>query len=103
MGATPWAGSRIPLPATMLDSDELIVVDDVRDGGVPASRSQQLGHQLVRWTGVGMVPRTIAIDDVVRGHAAARVVILGAGLDARAWRMAELASAIEALSWASAE
>jgi methyltransferase (TIGR00027 family) len=41
-----------------------------------------------------MVPRTITIDEAIREaireHAAAQVVILGAGLDARAWRMPEL-------------
>ncbi len=77
----------------LLDPDELTVVEDVRDGRVPASRSQRLSYELVRWTGVGMVPRTIAIDDAIRAHAAQQVVILGAGLDARAWRMPELASA----------
>ena len=40
-----------------------------------------------------MVPRTLAIDDAVRDHGAAQVVVLGAGLDARAWRMPELAQA----------
>lgn len=38
-----------------------------------------------------MVPRTIAIDEAVRARPAPQVVILGAGLDARAWRMKELA------------
>jgi len=82
-----------PVARDLLDPDERTVVDDVRDGRVPASRSQQLSHELVRWTAVGMVPRTIAVDDAVRSHAARQVVILGAGLDARAWRMPELASA----------
>jgi methyltransferase (TIGR00027 family) len=39
-----------------------------------------------------MAPRTIAIDDAIRDHGAGQVVILGAGLDARAWRMPELAA-----------
>ncbi len=39
--------------------------------------------------------RTIAIDDAVRAAAPVRqLVILGAGLDARAWRMAELSDAV---------
>ena len=40
-----------------------------------------------------MVPRTISIDEAIRGHAAGQLVILGAGLDARIWRMCELARA----------
>jgi len=37
-----------------------------------------------------MVPRTVAIDEAVRAAGAPQVVILGAGLDGRAWRMPEL-------------
>ena len=37
-----------------------------------------------------MVARTVAIDDAVRAATAPQVVILGAGLDGRAWRMPEL-------------
>lgn len=37
-----------------------------------------------------MVARTVAIDAAVRAAASPQVVILGAGLDGRAWRMPEL-------------
>lgn len=37
-----------------------------------------------------MVARTVAIDDAVREAAHPQLVILGAGLDGRAWRMPEL-------------
>ena len=37
-----------------------------------------------------MVARTVAIDDAVREAAHTQLVILGAGLDGRAWRMPEL-------------
>jgi methyltransferase (TIGR00027 family) len=37
-----------------------------------------------------MVARTVAIDDAVREAGAPQLVILGAGLDGRAWRMDEL-------------
>jgi len=40
-----------------------------------------------------MVPRTVAIDAAIRDAASPQVVILGAGLDGRAWRMPELADA----------
>jgi methyltransferase (TIGR00027 family) len=41
-----------------------------------------------------MVVRTVAIDDAVRGALAPQIVILGAGLDGRAWRMPELANSV---------
>lgn len=41
--------------------------------------------------GLVQAARTVAIDDAVRGKSARQLVILGAGLDGRAWRMPELA------------
>jgi methyltransferase (TIGR00027 family) len=41
-----------------------------------------------------MVARTVAIDTAVKEHASMQVVVLGAGLDGRAWRMPELCNAI---------
>jgi methyltransferase (TIGR00027 family) len=41
-----------------------------------------------------MAVRTVAIDDAVRSAKSPQVVILGAGLDGRAWRMPELAGSI---------
>ena len=50
-----------------------------------------MAYEMVRRSGITMVPRTVAIDDAIREHDAAQLVILGAGLDARAWRMSGLA------------
>lgn len=52
-----------------------------------------MSYEFVRGCAVLMAPRTIAIDDAIREHPTEQVVILGAGLDARAWRMDELANA----------
>jgi methyltransferase (TIGR00027 family) len=41
-----------------------------------------------------MVARTVEIDEAVRHAAAPQLVILGAGLDGRAWRMPELGDAV---------
>jgi len=41
-----------------------------------------------------MLVRTIAIDDALRAVGSPQVVILGAGLDGRAWRMPELANVV---------
>jgi methyltransferase (TIGR00027 family) len=46
---------------------------------------------MVRGSSEVIVPRTVAIDDAVRTGPRSQVVILGAGLDGRAWRMPELA------------
>jgi methyltransferase (TIGR00027 family) len=45
---------------------------------------------MVRATSEVIVPRTVAIDDAVRARLTPQLVILGAGLDDRAWRMSEL-------------
>jgi methyltransferase (TIGR00027 family) len=42
-----------------------------------------------------MVARTVAIDDAIRaGAPGSQIVILGAGLDGRAWRMNELSNSV---------
>jgi methyltransferase (TIGR00027 family) len=41
-----------------------------------------------------MVARTVEIDTALRNHPAPQVVILGAGLDGRAWRMPELRDSV---------
>ena len=82
-----------PVARELLDPAELEVVDLVRAGLAPSGDARRIGYEMVRHTGQGMVPRTIAIDDAIRDHAARQVVVLGAGLDSRAWRMPELAGA----------
>lgn len=79
-----------PLAAALLDPAERAVVVRVRAGDVPAQGSERMAYEMVRRTGIVMVPRTVAIDEAIREQDAAQLVILGAGLDARAWRMPEL-------------
>jgi len=80
-----------PVAGQLLDPAELAVVEQVRADLVPADGRERMAYEMVRRTGLTVVPRTIAIDRAVSEHAAEQVVILGAGLDARAWRMPELA------------
>lgn len=80
-----------PLAVELLDLAERAVVDRVRAEDVPAARAERMAYEMVRRTGMVMVPRTVAIDDAIREHGAEQLVVLGAGLDARAWRMPELA------------
>lgn len=82
-----------PVARMLLDEAERLVVDLVRAGPVPAEAATRMAFEMVRRVGLTMVPRTIAIDDAIRVHGAAQIVILGAGLDARAWRMTELSRA----------
>ncbi|MDU0312437.1 class I SAM-dependent methyltransferase [Phycicoccus sp. M110.8] len=109
-----------PVARELLDPSERALVDDVREGRHPDTGAARMAWELVRQTALGMVPRTVAIDravaETVAGAVAemvagavgdapdatsagaaveggtGQVVILGAGLDARAWRMPELAS-----------
>lgn len=81
-----------PVARELLDPSEQSVVDSVRAQQLPA-QGDRVAYEMVRRVAVTMVSRTIAIDAAIRDHGAPQVVILGAGLDARAWRMPELAAA----------
>lgn len=50
----------------------------------------RLRHEYLKTQAMMMVARTVAVDDAIRAGAADQLVILGAGLDGRAWRMPEL-------------
>ncbi|WP_435209298.1 class I SAM-dependent methyltransferase [Micromonospora sp. bgisy143] len=80
-----------PTAMRLLRADEREAVDWVRDDAAPRSWRQRVDYETVRACAEMIVPRTVAIDDAVRAHHSSQVVILGAGLDGRAWRMPELA------------
>jgi methyltransferase (TIGR00027 family) len=85
-----------PTAVALLRPDERAVVDEVRAGVPPTSPGPRLTFEMVGACGEVMAPRTVAIDDAVREalgrpDPATQLVILGAGLDGRVWRMAELA------------
>jgi methyltransferase (TIGR00027 family) len=80
-----------PVARQLLDRTELEVVDAVRSDQRPQSGAHGMAWEMVWRTGQTMVPRSIMIDDAIREHGASQLVVLGAGLDSRAWRMAELA------------
>jgi methyltransferase (TIGR00027 family) len=82
-----------PVARELLDEAELALVDRVRSDRPPADAGERLGYELLQRTAVTIVPRTIAIDRAVREHHPDQVVVLGAGLDTRAWRMPELGHA----------
>ncbi|WP_422736264.1 class I SAM-dependent methyltransferase [Micromonospora sp. WMMD729] len=80
-----------PTAMRLLRADEREAVDWVRNDAAPRSWRQRVDYETVRACAEMIVPRTVAIDDAVRAHHSSQVVILGAGLDGRAWRMPELA------------
>lgn len=80
-----------PVAMELLREDERAVVAAVRAAAVPAGWRERIAYESVAACAAVVVPRTVAIDAAIRAHAHPQLVILGAGLDARAWRMAELA------------
>lgn len=82
-----------PVAAGLLTAAEQEPVRRVRAGELPDRWADRVECQTVQAAAEVVVPRTVAIDDAVRAAAAPQVVLLGAGLDGRAWRLAELAAA----------
>jgi methyltransferase (TIGR00027 family) len=81
-----------PTAMPLLRADERPAVEQARSGVVPRVWGDRMEFEMLRATAEVMVPRTVRIDDAVRERRAPQLVILGAGLDGRAWRMEELAS-----------
>jgi methyltransferase (TIGR00027 family) len=81
-----------PTAMCLLRPDEREVVRWVRDGVVPRGWKQRVDYETVRANAELIVPRTVSIDDAIRNHPSPQVVVLGAGLDGRAWRMPQLAN-----------
>ena len=89
-------GFSDPIARQLLPPDSRRLVDRLLSGEPPGWRHRARLAVVRRLLPVRMISlRTIAIDDAVRIAAPVRqLVILGAGLDARAWRMQELADAV---------
>jgi methyltransferase (TIGR00027 family) len=79
-----------PTALTLLPDDARERIERFRAGTVPKDFRARMQHAFLQRRSMMMVARTVAIDDAVRTAASPQVVILGAGLDGRAWRMAEL-------------
>ena len=82
-----------PFAAQLLRPDELLPVEQVREGASPEQAQQRLAYEAVRACVEVVVPRTVTIDDAVRTAAHDQVVIVGAGLDTRPWRLTALRDA----------
>src|SRR4051794_36263339 len=82
-----------PTALALLKDDEVVAVESARSDEPPKRISARINWQLQRLNAQVNVPRTVAIDDAVGAGPREQIVILGAGLDGRAWRMDELAGA----------
>ncbi|MFI7387298.1 class I SAM-dependent methyltransferase [Streptomyces sp. NPDC049813] len=80
-----------PVAVRLLRAEERVPVDEVRAGTAPASWHARLVYETVRASAEVVAPRTVAIDEALRAHMTGQLVILGAGLDTRAWRLPGLA------------
>jgi len=89
-GATDVARFSDPTALALLPPEARRRVERFRAGEPPEDLRERMMRPLLDRRSKVMVARTVAIDDAVRGAAARQLVILGAGLDGRAWRMPEL-------------
>jgi methyltransferase (TIGR00027 family) len=80
-----------PTAMVLLPESARRQVEAMRTGKPTSLRDGLKRAHLAKLTDM-MVARTVEIDEAVRAAASPQVVILGAGLDGRAWRMAELAN-----------
>jgi methyltransferase (TIGR00027 family) len=92
-GATSVAKFQDPTAFALLPERARLRVQRFREG-VPTGFAERLKHAHLARESMLMVARTVAIDEAVRGAAAPQLVILGAGLDGRAWRMSELRDSV---------
>lgn len=80
-----------PTASALLRDAERPPVEHARCAVRPKAWSARMDFELLGRQAEAMAVRTVAVDDAVREAANPQLVILGAGLDGRAWRMQELA------------
>jgi len=89
-GRTGVGAFADPTALALLPEDVRESVERFRSGAAATSLRERIRHAMLAKRSQMMVARTVAIDDAIRAAASPQVVILGAGLDGRAWRMSEL-------------
>jgi methyltransferase (TIGR00027 family) len=78
-----------PTALALLPEKARMLVERVRSDA-PRGFRLRFGRARLQQLATAIALRTVAIDDAVRERPAPQVVILGAGLDGRAWRLPEL-------------
>jgi methyltransferase (TIGR00027 family) len=79
-----------PTALALLSEDGRERVERARASVAPKGLRRRIERAYLRPLSKVMVVRTLAIDEAVRKAGAPQLVVLGAGLDGRAWRMPEL-------------
>jgi methyltransferase (TIGR00027 family) len=79
-----------PTAFELLPDEARARVERLRSGAPPRGLRARVERAFLLGRSNMMIPRTVEIDDAIRAAASPQLVILGAGLDGRAWRMAEL-------------
>ena len=77
----------------LLRAEERAAVERARSGVRPADQRERLAVESLAACAEVVVPRTVAIDDAIGAAAHHQVVIVGAGLDSRPWRLGALREA----------
>jgi methyltransferase (TIGR00027 family) len=93
-GRTPVAAFSDPTAMALLSAEQRAEVERIRQGPRPKDWRALFRYEHLTRESQLMVARTVAIDADLREAATPQIVILGAGLDGRAWRMRELATSL---------
>ncbi|HEX3595349.1 MAG TPA: class I SAM-dependent methyltransferase [Polyangiaceae bacterium] len=89
-GRTSVSRFSDPTALALLPEDTRASVERVRAGEAPRGLRGHLRRTYLDAQCKTMIARTVALDDAIREAKSPQLVILGAGLDGRAWRMPEL-------------
>jgi methyltransferase (TIGR00027 family) len=89
-GVTSVARFQDPTAYPLLPEEAQRRLERFREDGAPKGWRARFDYEHLARESRMMVARTVAIDEAVRAAASPQLVILGAGLDGRAWRMSEL-------------
>jgi methyltransferase (TIGR00027 family) len=81
-----------PVANLLLRPPESAAVERARAAVPPSAWADRLEFEALTANAEVMAPRTVAIDDAIRERSNPQLVLLGAGLDDRGWRMPELAA-----------
>ena len=83
-----------PTAITLLPEDARNKLERMRHAAATLTAREHFELRMLEKRAQVMVARTVAIDDAIRKATSPQLVILGAGLDGRAWRMPELENVV---------
>ncbi|MQY29140.1 class I SAM-dependent methyltransferase [Nocardia aurantia] len=83
-----------PVAQRFLHDDERAAVERARAGTVPQGMRPRMEYEMLNATAAVLATRTVLIDEAVADRPTTQLVILGAGLDGRAWRLPGLGDVV---------